>query len=180
MRASEKQVAYMRRLGDERALDESLAERLAGLLAAHETNQVEITMEKASEIIDWLDKLPYKAGSGAPVSTDLDVSVLREGRYAVGDVLFLVQKPEAGKWAGWTFVKNGSDYTDERYGSQRPGGTYRGSNADLLVSILEDPIEAMKHYGIITDHCGVCGRRLEDEVSVARGIGPICFERLTG
>ena len=179
MRATEPQIAFIKRLGDERALDESLAGRLAGLLADHETGQVELSKAKASEIIDWLDKLPYKAGGGAPINTDLDLDDLGEGRYAVGDTLFLIQKPEAGRWAGWVFVKNGSEYADERYGSQKPGGKYRGTNADLISTIVEDPMGAMRHYGATTGRCGVCGRTLEDEVSVARGIGPVCWEKVS-
>jgi hypothetical protein len=178
MTATEKQIGFMKRLADERQMDFDLGVRLAGLVDAHEAGDEFISKEKASEIIEWLLKLPGRDGAAVAVSTDLDLGGLDEGRYAIGDVLFLVQKPKDGNWAGWVFVKNGSQYADERYGSQKPGGSYQGINADLLSSILADPTEAMKHYGIITGHCGVCGRPLEDEVSVARGIGPICFGRL--
>lgn len=57
---------------------------------------------------------------------------------------------------------------------QRPEETYQGAIADPLKAILADPFEASKAYGRLTNTCGVCGKALEDETSVANGIGPIC------
>lgn len=177
MNASDKQLDLMLRLADERQVTDAQGTRLAGLILAHREDGEKISMSKASEIIDWLLAQPFRDQAPRDPS-GLDLSDLAEGRYAVGDVLFQIQAPEAGRWDGWVFVKNGSEYVDEKFGSQKPGGTYRGVHSDLLGTILEDPIEALTHYGRITGRCGVCGRTLEDEVSVARGIGPICWGRL--
>ncbi len=170
--ATVKQVAFITRLGDEKELDAESAARLDKVLQ----HSAELDMDRARLIIDWLLKQP-DSSNGMTV-TGLDVSDLEDGRYAIGDVLFLVQAPKDGKWAGWVFVKNGSEYTDERYGSQKPGRGYYGKHEDLLSVVLDDPLSAMQHYGRITDHCGVCGRKLEDDLSVERGIGPVCWEKI--
>lgn len=116
--------------------------------------------------------------------TDLDLSDVPAGRYAVpgGDTRLKIKidKPENGKWAGWVFVKDAAEYGQgNRYGSQKPGGTYRGDIQDALAAIAADPFEASKAYGKLVGQCGVCGRHLEDAESVAKGIGPICEGRFS-
>jgi len=86
---------------------------------------------------------------------------------------------EAGKWRGWIFVKDGAEYGHgKRYGKQRPGGMYEGDIKDTLRAIAVDPGAASRAYGKLVGRCGVCGRKLEDEDSVARGIGPICAGKM--
>lgn len=111
----------------------------------------------------------------------LDLSSLPEGMYAVpgGDTRLKVRvaKPE-GKWNGWVFVSDGAEYGQQRrYGAQRPGGKYEGQIREQLAIIASNPEAASAAYGKITGRCGCCGRKLENEVSVARGIGPICAEQ---
>jgi hypothetical protein len=121
----------------------------------------------------------------AALDTDLDLTDLPGGMYAVpgGDtrLKIRVNKPRAGtKWAGWTFVDDGAEYGQrQKYGSQRPGGLYNGKLTDQLRAIMADPFEASKAYGKLVGRCGVCGRHLEDEVSVANGIGPICAAKFS-
>jgi hypothetical protein len=176
---TDRQLAYMLRLAAERQITPEQGTRLAGVVDRHRSGAEPISKDRASQIIDWLIAQPAQEGVEVRSETGVDVSGLQPGRYAVGDVLFSVQRPEAGRWAGWTFVRNGSEYVDERFGSQKPGGTYWGANADLVARIVADPIEAMTHYGRITGRCAVCNRTLEDEVSVARGIGPVCWEKVS-
>lgn len=178
MRATDKQIAFIVRLRAERDLGDANG-RLGDLLAAHEEGTEEITADRASQIIEFLLKAPVRAGYVA--ASGLDLTALASGRYAVGGLLVKVDnltEAERGRWAGWVFVKNGSEYVDERFGSQAPGGSYRGQHADLLAEIVADPTAAMQQYGRITGTCAVCGRTLEDEVSVARGIGPVCWEKV--
>jgi hypothetical protein len=59
-------------------------------------------------------------------------------------------------------------------------GTLAGDVARTLVAFGDDPIGTMTKYGIETGVCGMCGRRLDDPDSVARGIGPVCLKRLGG
>ena len=113
----------------------------------------------------------------------LDLSGLVPGYYAVpgGDTrlkLAISHGKAGGKWEGFTFVKDGAEYgSQERYGMQRPGQRYRGKVQDALAIILADPKAAMVAYGKLVGRCGACGTLLENEDSVAAGIGPICASK---
>jgi hypothetical protein len=115
--------------------------------------------------------------------SDLDLTDLPAGRYAVpgGDTRLkvLVQRPgKDNRWAGWIFVSDAAVYGErQRYGRQPPGGAYTGKVQDALRAIMDDPKAASAAYGHLTSTCGVCGRPLEDEESVARGIGPVCAQK---
>ncbi len=109
----------------------------------------------------------------------LDLSHVPSGLYAVpgGDTRLKVQidNVREGKWDGWVFVKDAAVYGEgRRYGSQKPGQYYKGQITDVLRTIAADPMAAAAAYGQLTGTCGRCGRPLEDEGSVARGIGPVC------
>lgn len=49
-----------------------------------------------------------------------------------------------------------------------------------IVKLGEDPMEAAVAYGRVTGECAICGRRLDNADSIARGIGPICAEKVFG
>ncbi len=135
----------------------------------------------------WLWRKRAKArDSAAAVVEGLDISAIPSGTYAVpgGDtrLKIAIRRPGArSKWLGWIFVDDGAEYgSRQNYGRQRPGGVYEGKIVDQLKAILADPLEALAAYGQLTGSCGACGRLLEDEDSVARGIGPICYAKLSG
>lgn len=117
--------------------------------------------------------------STASAASGLDISGLK-GYFAVPDgdtrLKLCVRKPgKNSRYHGWTFVDDGAAYGSRRtYGKQAPDGTYSGSVQDALAVILKDPLAAQVAYGKLTGTCGHCGRILEDEASVAAGIGPIC------
>lgn len=122
--------------------------------------------------------------------TGLDLTPLPSGRYAVpgGDTRLKVKidnlvlnPPRNPKWAGFIFVKDAAEYgAGKRYGMQSPTSRYRGEIEEELKKILADPMAAMAAYGHLTNTCGVCGRMLEDEESVERGIGPVCAKKFRG
>ena len=122
-------------------------------------------------------------GTDDPESA-LDLTPLVKGYYAVpdGDTRLKVAIRRPGKnsrWYGWTFVDDGAAYGSRKtYGKQGPDGTYAGSIQAQLKAILDNPLEAMVAYGKLTGTCGKCGRILEDEESVAAGIGPICASKM--
>lgn len=92
-----------------------------------------------------------------------------------------ISAPVDGKWAGWVFVSDGAAYgSGRRYGAQRPGQSYDGDVADVLARIVADRDGAFAAYGRLVGSCGICSRPLEDEESVARGVGPVCWARLHG
>lgn len=176
---TEKQVAFIIRLRDERVLPDGWVARLDEVMPI-------LTKASASKVIEALLLLPVREGveaKPAKPSTGLDLSNLPSGRYAVpGDETRLkiqIQNVDKGKWAGWIFVKDGSEYGDqERFGTQRPGENYRGSKVEHLTKIVADPQAAMRKYGEITGTCGNCGLKLENEESVQYGIGPVCRKNL--
>lgn len=106
------------------------------------------------------------------------------GYYAVDDKRYLLDIPTKGKWKGWLFLSTGSDYHDrKRLLMRKPTGEYMFASTrgqEVLAAILADPIGCMQAYGSITGRCAVCSRKLEDQNSVALGIGPICLNKLLG
>lgn len=116
----------------------------------------------------------------------LDLSPLVKGYYAVPDgdtrLKIAVRRPgKDSRYHGWTFVDDGAAYGNRRtYGKQAPDGLYKGGIQDELRAVLANPLEAMIAYGKLTGTCGKCGRILEDEQSVAAGIGPICAQKMEG
>lgn len=110
----------------------------------------------------------------------LDLGSIPEGRYAVpgGDTRLkvMIKRPVApNKWAGYIFVSDAAAYGRRTsYGRQAPGHTYTGKIVEELRIIVADPRAAAVTYGRLTGTCAVCGRKLEDKDSVARGIGPVC------
>lgn len=116
-------------------------------------------------------------------TSDLDISSLK-GYFAVpdGDTRLKLRIRQPGKnsrWYGWTYVDDGAEYGRRTtYGKQAPDGTYQGRLQDELRAILADPMAAQVAYGKLTGVCGRCGRILEDEASVAAGIGPVCATKV--
>ena len=96
------------------------------------------------------------------------------GRYAV-DVdgklgFFKVDCPDSGRWAGYVFVKQFA--SDTEY-------PVRGARRQVILdAIAVNPQAASLRYGQEIGACGVCGRTLTDEDSRARGIGPICADKM--
>lgn len=115
---------------------------------------------------------------------DLDLSGVPAGRYAVEQRRIQIDKPVDGKWAGWTFVKDGSDYgSARRIAGGRPewngcveiqGSAQMSLDRLDLEAIIANPLEAAKQYAKIAGRCCICNLVLENPESVARGVGPIC------
>lgn len=125
------------------------------------------------------------AVTAADPDDQIDLSELPTGYYAVPDgdtrLKIAIRRPRKNSnWFGWIFVDDGAEYgARKNYGRQGPDALYTGQIRDELRAVLADPLVALKAYGILTGSCGVCGRKLEDEESVALGIGPICAGKLT-
>lgn len=146
-------------------------------------NVGQVSKTEASQVIDWLLKLPNKPKAtstgqgGRPELPDVPA-----GRYAVevpggeetdGEPVlrfFKVDRPQApSRWAGYTFVKQLA--SDEEW-------PVRGRRAKaVLEEIAKDPAAASARYGHEIGSCGICGRTLTDAESRARGIGPICADK---
>jgi hypothetical protein len=128
-------------------------------------------VETRKALRDYVRDARRVTGKRAPQPGD-DVPA---GQYALaagnGVVKFYeVDKPESGRWAGYTFVS--ARASDERHPIRD-----RAKRAEILSRIAEDPAAASRLFGIELGRCGVCGRSLTDETSRAYGIGPVCRER---
>jgi hypothetical protein len=142
------------------------------------------TNQFASAETMWKKHIAKQAEKAAePQVETIDLTDVPAGRYAVPNgetrLKVAIRKPGANsKWHGSIFVDDGAEYgARQNYGRQMPGKQYEGKIVEQLKVIAADPLEAMKAYGHLVGACGVCGRKLEDEKSVALGIGPICLSK---
>jgi len=130
----------------------------------------------------WVTMHPQGECDFTPV-VGIDITGVPAGKYAVpeGDTRLKIQidRPDRGNWAGWTFVKDAAEYgRGQMLGKVAPGAEYVGKGMEAVAAIVADPKAATAAYGQLTGNCGLCGRTLEDEESVARGIGPVCIKKL--
>lgn len=115
--------------------------------------------------------------------TGLDLTDLPSGRYAdpSGESRLKLHVKRPGKNSrhhGRTFVQDAAAYGyGKAYGVQEPGETYRGDVTEVLERILANSFDAARAYGKLIGACGICGRHLEDELSVKVSIGPVCAKK---
>jgi hypothetical protein len=151
--ASEKQISFVKSLIEQKGATDIEVEGL--------------TKAGASEAIEDLLARP----NAAPPK---DAVTVPAGRYAIDTeeghtAFYRVDRPEEGKWAGFTFVK------------LQVGGDYQRLNQATGKAILKKieeagPKEAAIRYGHELGQCAVCGRELTNEDSREAGIGPICAQ----
>lgn len=70
------------------------------------------------------------------------------------------------------FAREDSD--KQRFGTFYPNRECRQEHIDLLDRVEEEGLKAVADIGLLTGICGICGRTLTAEESIAGGIGPIC------
>lgn len=138
----------------------------------------ELDRTQASALIDCLTALPVR--ERAPLSpAQQEVAAqpvsVPAGRYAVeiGETLAFVQvdRPEEGRWAGYTFVTRQLADDFVRVSRQQAAAIL-----DAIAAV--GPAEASKRYGREIGECGVCHRTLTNEDSRAAGIGPQCAKKI--
>ena len=100
------------------------------------------------------------------------------GRYAVATeagaintlAFYKVDRPVEGRWAGRVFVQHIVGGDEERLSP--------ATSRAILAKIAEaGPEAASAAYGREIGQCGVCARPLTNDISRARGIGPVCAEK---
>lgn len=130
------------------------------------------------EAVQGLDLNPLFDGLTTEAGDDRTEIWVADPTDTEGRLKLHIQRPRSGKWAGYVFVKDGAEYGyGQRYGMQRPGAAYSGDVVEALTNVLADPHGAAHRYAELTSRCGVCNRVLEDEGSVAAGIGPVCARK---
>lgn len=84
---------------------------------------------------------------------------------------FQIDTPLRGKWAGCVFIK-------EQAGDDLHKVRDIVREEAVLRAVIADARGCLERYGLELGACGMCGRTLTDEESRARGIGPVCFDKL--
>lgn len=101
-------------------------------------------------------------------------NVIRE-RFAIWNKVeqrfyfFQVDKPQEGKWQGYTFLK------EQQSDNFRPVRD-RKSREQILSCFERDRETALANYGKRVGSCPKCGKSLTDPESIERGIGPHCYK----
>ena len=95
--------------------------------------------------------------------------------------LIISRAPDHGRNAGALYIKtDGDEYQGKITAEDK---FYAVSSADSTTSeslkvIAADPADAAVKYGRLTGDCSCCGRTLTNKLSIERGIGPICADRM--
>lgn len=81
---------------------------------------------------------------------------------------------------GVIYVNDGAEYGFRQDYGQQNGSAYVGKVEAELRAILADPKAAAVKYGELFGHCACCNRPIENEESIERGMGPVCWGRFGG
>lgn len=163
---TDKQEAFIAKLAAGRALhpmDQELVENVQCL-----------TRKDASALIDRLLAAPKKS-LPAPYTQALEVGMYRTTE---GDIL----RVYLGQQSGMNLVKRVVGTPASGYSYDYVGSAHRVSSGKSVLGIVEVTrltLEEAKSWGKMTGHCIVCGRRLDDPVSVDAGIGPVCAKKFS-
>lgn len=175
--ASEKQINFILSLEQERSHDKVQGDTIETIMNALQGNTV--TSSEASAAIGDLLAQPkvIKGEAAASVKPAADRNLLGPipiSKYAV---------EIAGEGLVFLEVK---EYKDTRYLRQligapgdwkkiKPVGARRVQLASAIMEMT--PAVAAHRYSVEFTCCAACGSPLSDELSRARGIGPVCWQR---
>lgn len=158
-KASEKQIAFIRKLADER--DGATA---VVALIDRDFGFGSLTPKQASEMIEALLELP-KLAVVVPVSQAPTDGIYRKADGRVYKV-YGAQADRSRKLAKLLVIGDGE-----------PRFEYAGMAHRFVTLDERMTLEDAKAFGVIYGVCCVCGATLTDETSIERGIGPICEKR---
>lgn len=181
--ASEKQIALIKRLTDERDLSqhwEPGMDRESDAAASCSANAAlqagrrawatqDFDTRTASTVIEFLLAAPMKAAPAPAPAPEQDL----EGMHRFGGVIFKVQRAVHG--SGHLYAKElaPTKYDDEGnptdWGFEYAPGAIRNLSEATRLTLAD-----AKEFGALYGTCMVCGRTLTNEESIEAGIGPIC------
>lgn len=84
--------------------------------------------------------------------------------------------PDHGANKGAVYVTKDGEYI----GKITADGLFSLSvdHGKTIYPVVYDPVEEAIKHGHRTGECAICGRRLDNKISIFNGIGPICAEKL--
>jgi len=106
---------------------------------------------------------------------------IKRPKLRLGGVVFSLGKQDTSHEN--TIFVNDKDrnYLGRVIGSKfQRGASCTQDRAEEIAKLGQDPMAAAVAYGKVTGECAICGRTLENADSIARGIGPICAEKVFG
>lgn len=156
--ASEKQVAFIERLRDEKDIPQATQDGLNLALVDG------LGSRQASQWIDYLMALPRKASARANAVTETGMYQDAQGN------VFKVQR---ARTSGNLYAKSLVGSVEAGFGFEYAAGAIRNLTADMRMTL-----EQASAFGRETGTCCNCGALLTDPKSVAAGIGPICAGRI--
>lgn len=156
-KASEKQVALIRRLAGEKEMSADDREKV---LAAVDT----LSKKGASATIDKMFALP-KAVAAGPVEAGVYVNT-------DGKVYRVYLGQNSGKMLAALAIRHEDGTAEFDYAGQ--------ADRFVTTSSRKMTLEEAAAWGKATGTCIVCARRLDVPESVDRGIGPVCFAKMGG
>lgn len=166
--ASPAQLRFITNLANERVLSPMQQRRVAE--APTQPNWREIR-----KLIDDLKAAPLKEAAATERTVKYNVP---DGRYAIkgrdgGVRFFKLNTGKSDRWKGFRFL-------DEQHGDNFAPIKDRELKAKILAFVQKAPLDCATLYGKELGVCGICGKKLTDDASRAMGIGPDCFEKITG
>lgn len=182
---SDKQMGFLRKLIAERDYY-SLSVKDRGYVDAVNDGKVP-TKRGASALIDVLTTTAFAAGDGTGrgVSrTDTGVAAsaagaLEPGMYRTADgTIYKVYPAQNGGHLLAKRVELIEDWTFETHGKNKANLVYAGAAGRFVTAADRMSLDEAKDYGRAYAFCCVCGAYLENEESVALGIGPVCGGRV--
>lgn len=160
---------------------------------------VERDRKKVSGMIDHIKSLPNLSGRQTdlrstggtrwrvefidhPTKEGQRLGQLTDGSRIIPAGKYALETPE-GYWTNdVTFFKlwigDRGGWNIHVYGSDTEYTLARSTQYNVLNMIAIDPAKASTRYGHEVGSCGVCGRKLTNDASRARGIGPVCAQRV--
>lgn len=144
-------------------IDKLLAARVVPdeVRAAIEANRAIYSKARAHAVIDRLKAMPFKQTSAQA----------EPGYYVQGDQVFVVvwNKQRTRTYAKKLVVT-----------SRSARWQYAPGNVATLAELTPLTVDEARRLGHLHGVCVICAKQLTDPVSVNRGIGPVCEQRLTG
>jgi hypothetical protein len=164
--ASEKQLEFITRLLGER-------DTCGTPYAMHATAPAHLTSRQASDAITVLLTLP-KAGNGTPADEIAAGVYSNADSVGAADATFF--RVYLGQNSGTMLAKEIMHHSDGPLAEdQYLVMEYRGAATRFVTEGFRRlSLEEVGRWGVTTNHCLCCGRRLDDPESVDRGIGPVC------
>ena len=112
----------------------------------------------------------------ARVNPTLRSPKINVGKYCFSPAPATRRDGTPGANPGAIYVKEDGQYLGKMLGGKFLARCTQEA-MDAVLSIAADPLGKAIEHGKLTGRCAICNRKLTDEDSTGRGIGPICAEK---